>query len=506
MLNILLASKFDPPFLFGRLVKIEVDVVHQYQDYYEVPVAADVSPADVARAHALQPAFENFLLTCPMSPSFSSSSLPSAVQVQWGDDTVYFAEVLPGQLVPGGSGLGTFTVDSVDSFSDEDEDEHSEGGEKRKEVQQSDSVGSGSLLRFTSEHPHFSEWLHVPIHPARNDSTTLSKFRLAQLPAIFEQPFNLSSVVHPGDGLPGRLNQSGIAMGAQFFSNGAALSMKSTPLDMGPDFNGFATVEHVLIRLNTTFAPNGTFRVKVPLLSGASGSGSNTARVYNSSVAQPRTVRIIGEGASVPGFVGENMKGSGMDDPLVKRSLKSSGTVDAVYLAAHQNSVNHILKDNGRDASYVPSPALVSFTNGNSPLGYTHLSATSYATARALADTSNVLPYFTGSGMGVARQYPDRHVANTSIYNLQTASTIVFILCVGLISTLFVPRLPLGVPRRGFDLYSRFSAFYAEELVAERREGFGRNMKLGEIVERTKDLRFYYPVDNYQGDYKIGGF
>jgi len=28
------------------------------------------------------------------------------------------------------------------------------------------------------------------------------------------------------------------------------------------------------------------------------------------------------------------------------------------YIVGHQNSVNHILKDNGRDAFYVPSPTV----------------------------------------------------------------------------------------------------------------------------------------------------
>lgn len=99
-----------------------------------------------------------------------------------------------------------------------------------------------------------------------------------------------------------------------------------------------------------------------------------------------------------------------------------------------------------------------------------------------------------GSGLSVARQYPDQLTTITSIVALQVALTIVVVFLMGLISAFFVPRLPLDVPRRGFDLYSWFSAFYAQELVAEKTEVLGRNMDLQDIMKYTGDLKLYYPV------------
>jgi hypothetical protein len=62
----------------------------------------------------------------------------------------------------------------------------------------------------------------------------------------------------------------------------------------------------------------------------------------------------------------------------------------------------------------------------------------------------------------------------------------------GLISALFVPRLPLNLPRRGFDLYSWLSALYGHELVAERPAGIGKDMDLKDIIDRTSEFKFRY--------------
>lgn len=138
---------------------------------------------------------------------------------------------------------------------------------------------------------------------------------------------------------------------------------------------------------------------------------------------------------------------------------------------------------------------MISFTNGDGPYGYTELSEVYYAKARVLADATNVLPYFAGSGLSVARQYLDQFITSTSIMNLQIALTIAAIFVMGSISALFVPRLPLNVPGRGFDLYSWFSAFYAQELVVDKTAAFGKNMDLRDIVEYIGDLKVRYPID-----------
>ena len=115
-----------------------------------------------------------------------------------------------------------------------------------------------------------------------------------------------------------------------------------------------------------------------------------------------------------------------------------------------------------------------------------------YAKSRALADAGNVLPYFAGSGLVVARSYQDQVVTSPVIANIPMCMTILAVLLMGLISALFVPRLPLDVPRRGFDLYSWLSAFYVRELVAEPAVGISKDMDLRDIKDHTSELRFRY--------------
>jgi nitrate reductase gamma subunit len=133
---------------------------------------------------------------------------------------------------------------------------------------------------------------------------------------------------------------------------------------------------------------------------------------------------------------------------------------------------------------------LVSFTGGNGLYGYTELSEVYYAKARALADASNVLPYFAGSGLVVARRYDDQIVTSPVINNVFLCLTILAAFLMGLISALFVPRLPRDIPRRGFDLYSWLSAFHAHELVAVHPAGISKDMDLRDIQDYTSELRF----------------
>jgi hypothetical protein len=85
------------------------------------------------------------------------------------------------------------------------------------------------------------------------------------------------------------------------------------------------------------------------------------------------------------------------------------------------------------------------------------------------------------------------------------ALVILFIL--GFMAALFVPRLPMNAPRRGFELYSWIAAFYADELVgvgkggaipSEQMQGgagglpIGRRMAIEEIEQHIGDVRFRY--------------
>ena len=135
---------------------------------------------------------------------------------------------------------------------------------------------------------------------------------------------------------------------------------------------------------------------------------------------------------------------------------------------------------------------LISFTDGQGPFGYTELSESYYANSRALADAGNLLPYFAGSGWSFAHRYDDKEVSSVTIILVNFAALIVIVLLFGLLSAFFVPRLPLDMPRRGFDLYSWMTAFAAQELVPDRKSRIGKLMELDEIMEDASDLKFRY--------------
>lgn len=135
---------------------------------------------------------------------------------------------------------------------------------------------------------------------------------------------------------------------------------------------------------------------------------------------------------------------------------------------------------------------LVSFTSGQGPYGYTILSEVHYAKARALSDASNVLPYFAGTGWSLARQYHDKEVSTAIIRGALFAPVLVIVLIMGCVSAFFVPRLPLDIPRRGFDLYTWMNAFITHELVPDKAGGLGKQKELTEIMESAGEMKFRY--------------
>ena len=112
-----------------------------------------------------------------------------------------------------------------------------------------------------------------------------------------------------------------------------------------------------------------------------------------------------------------------------------------------------------------------------------------------MADASNVLPYFAGTGTTVARSYPDLILSNAKVNAGQTAGLIAVVLFLGLVASLFIPKLPLSVPRRGFELYSWMATFQGNELVGARdRIGIAKNMELDDIEQQVGDLKFRYVI------------
>ena len=134
---------------------------------------------------------------------------------------------------------------------------------------------------------------------------------------------------------------------------------------------GWTTVETVLIRLNTSYTPSGRFPVyskeSLPDANGVETRIGYDAAVcvqryepwiieaYNAPVGPPSALRIVekGYGSSLP-----LPSGSIRGTPIMgTRNLNTTGKNPAFYVA-HDNSINQMVKDNGRDFFYVPSPTV----------------------------------------------------------------------------------------------------------------------------------------------------
>ncbi|KAF9033113.1 hypothetical protein BJ165DRAFT_758466 [Panaeolus papilionaceus] len=516
-------------FIFGRTVDIATISQRQYDVFEEVAVSADLSQTDLEKAAILAPVFIKHRLFTWTIESFSvHGNLPPPLSFRYHNDTVYFAEITQSQLQPGGTGFGTFDwdekkakVSQVDAIEPQnrttDADDPIEPGAVlvfprwglRTHCERIPNLGD-NLIVFANNSG--ITYLFTPRDTVR---TLFGSFGLP-VPAMVDEPLNVSATMYGDDTIPDNMTVSSWMIGVPYWSNGVSNNVKSTNVSLGHDGRGFVTIENVLIRLNNSYAPHSTFahrdRDTIPDADGnPTFIGFDAAvclqlyepwilDVYNSSTGPPTTMRIrqkvdldnwkntLWESSS-----SARLKGNRIVDPSVKRFLNSSGYSPA-YIAAHENSVNQVAKDNGRDSFYVPSPSLVSFTNGSGPFGYTEFSADLYATARSLSDASNVLPYLAGSGQLVARRYQDRVVAIASLRNFDLSMALGLVFMTGLLCTIAVPRLPLGVPKRGFNLYSWILAFHAKEVEVEGGEQIVRGMHLDELEEYAGDAILRYRI------------
>jgi len=94
--------------------------------------------------------------------------------------------------------------------------------------------------------------------------------------------------------------------------------------------------------------------------------------------------------------------------------------------------------------------------------GYTRLSPDRVAIILARAGAVNVLPCLAGSGFVVAQSYEDETLAYTIYKPWQLIGLSVLIWILGSIGELFVPRLPLDIPRREFGIYSWLALFRSQ--------------------------------------------
>ena len=156
----------------------------------------------------------------------------------------------------------------------------------------------------------------------------------------------------------------------KMWNNGVSHSFHTrTVLDADVIGNGgWTTIETVLIRLNTSYTPSGRFPVysngSSPDINGVETRiGYDSAvcvqkyepwiiETYNTSIGSPSVLRIVQKEYGGPR---PSPSGSIQGAPIANtRNLNTTGKNPAFYLA-HDNSINQVVKDNGRDYFYAPS-------------------------------------------------------------------------------------------------------------------------------------------------------
>ncbi|KAK7471217.1 hypothetical protein VKT23_002626 [Stygiomarasmius scandens] len=310
-----------------------------------------------------------------------------------------------------------------------------------------------------------------------------------------------NGTLETGDMLPSdakdAADSGSFALGVKFWDNGVATSFYDYPAVQGQDGNGWVSIETVLVRLNNSYAPRATFPVWGDSLV---INGTESKIGYDAAVCVEVFEPIVGKTSTIHANFGDaesqGRKVGNFQDDSVHTGLNSSGLFD-VFRTLHGNSVNIMLKDNGRDAFYVPNPSLISFTSGHGWNDYTSLDANLFAKAKASADASNLLPYFAGSAQVAARRYEDVENASVHLNLIPLMILIASVWIMGTIAGLFVPRLPMKVPRRGFQLYSWLAAFIGGEievLAAQDGKNIARSkyMSLTDMEKEFGKVRVKY--------------
>ncbi|CAE6417342.1 unnamed protein product [Rhizoctonia solani] len=525
-------------FVFGRIVDIYTKQERQVSRYVETYVAGDLSTADVRRAAELSDmAYSNFNFTWSLIPFSSVGLLPMGRTFQIPrtehipqathnvTDTIHIAETYTDQLIPNGVGFGTF-----------DEEGTSLVGRSR-EARDSGRDAIGGVVRWPKwgirvgcQTLEGLDRYLTPLSPVNNmtylyvpKTALYSLFQSMDIayPAI--PPVNLTKYLEPGDPMPQGIVEAEIAVPAKWWQNGVAHSFLSTPLTNGSLGTGWLQLEIVLTRLHESYAPNSTFgayatpderwpggRVGYDVAICVEEIRSWVVEAYNSSAGNPTTLRILHKGMDLDSAVYTRQNVS-VSEEGTQSGISSTGKF-AAFGAAHGNSRNVMLKDNGRDFAYVPNPTVVSFTNGSGPLGYTKLDPDRVANAIAKSDSQHLvslgvldfeveltwgkkLPYLAGTQPVLARSYPDKTVAYIRISKLWLGISLLVMLLLGYIVAIFVPRLPLGLPRRDFGVYSWLAAIEGDAILGIPA-GVGRYEHLEELQRRGREAKVRYTAPN----------
>ncbi|CAE6465347.1 unnamed protein product [Rhizoctonia solani] len=492
-------------FAFGRVVDIYTRQVTQADVYRELTVMGDLSPEDIQRANALDDTFRTYTFTWSLTPFSATANLPKDRSFRVArpsgsgvEDALHFAETYTSQLVPGGTGFGTFFPNTTAVWANA-----TTVAGKPTTVAVGQTVrwprwGERTICQTMTEIPNNGLVLDAKRGTPQNltyayvtkaaiegllDYAEISNKSLAQLPAI-----NFTALMDPGDTLPYGVSQNDVAMMGRWWDNGVAHQFRSETLDRGDAGLGWTVLEIILVRLNESYTPLAEFPQYVPTL----GAAASRTRIgldaalcvseirpymldaYNNTAGLPTTLGYVYSGA-VFNTTGKKMEGGWIKD--VQRGINSAGKW-VPFSNAHSNARNVMLKDNGRDWYHVPNPTVVSFTGNTEPGNYTKLVAAELQDVLGDVDCQHLLPYLVGSRPIVAHMYPDKTLAYTKIYLVWLIVTLIVVLLLGFVVAIFVPRLPLGLPRRDFGVFSWIAAIEGSSSISFRPLGRAASAQL----------------------------
>ncbi|KAG8722000.1 hypothetical protein FRC08_008096 [Ceratobasidium sp. 394] len=503
-------------FAFGRVIDIYTRQVTQADLFREVPIIGDLSPGDLERAANLSSIIANFQYSWSLTPFSASAHLPKDrsfwIPRQTGSnqtDAVHFAEVYTRQLINGGAGFGTYfpnmtavwanatTSGKLESTTAVGETIRWPRWGERTVCQTLNETGNGIFLV-----PRSTQQRSTYVYVTRACLQGLLSFAevtnpdLSQLPSV-----NLTELTAGDMPTPGEIAGQDIVIAGKWPDDGTSHQFRSYPLDRGESGLGWTTIDLVLVRLNETYAPRGQFYQY------ADGQGNATARTrigydgaicvqeirshfldsYNNTAGLPTTLGFLYSGRDF-NTTGKKQEGPTLEG--VQRGLNSTGKWIAFW-NAHSNARNIMTKDNGRDFPYLPNPTVVSFSNGTEPNGYSFIKSDELEDVLGDVDSQHLLPYLVGSQAIVGHKYPDKTVAYVKVYLVWLIIALLVVLILGFVVAIFVPRLPLGLPRRDFGVFSWLAAIEGDSLV-NLPMGVGRLERLEELQRKAKNVPVRY--------------
>ncbi|KDQ11371.1 hypothetical protein BOTBODRAFT_189910 [Botryobasidium botryosum FD-172 SS1] len=399
--------------------------------------------------------------------AYTSRAQMNTLQYVYNNYSIFLAEVLPGQLLPGAQGAANFTQLNVPTVI------NAFSAPTKAAVT---NTPMGRLVRW----PRWgirvkcqllpNPTLHlVPLSSSNLTYVYLPNSLVLSLAADLQVSVNLTgpslTFLQGNDTLPAGLDPSTIYDTYVTSQNGQVHTGDHYYLDDGscedPNVSncgrGWKILDVHLVRINKASAPNGKFPVAATINNAQIGVDAAVCLevvepwivdAYNITGRPPYTMQVFGPGNNIS-LVDKTLHSG------VASALNSSNISDA-YTVAMSAARRDMMKELSEYPFY-PSPTLVEFT-GNSvtdgPNGYTRLSPSSMETVIGGWDSSRALPYLIGTRYITAETRDDRIIGSGTVNKLYLGLVLGLTLLVGIIADVSIPRLPGGIPLRDFGALS----------------------------------------------------